>query len=109
VQQTSTSSIGILATALTIFKNSGVSGFYPGVVPYCIADGVSGSIKFAVFEISKRYSESKIDKKFHPVSRFLCAAVAMLACSVALIPGEVIKTRLQSGLVRLQILSNIHL
>ncbi len=101
IQQTSSASVGILATAVNIFKQAGIAGFYPGVAPYCIADGISGAIKFAVFEVSKSFSEEKLDKKWHPLGRFVCAAGAMIACSIALVPGEVIKTRLQSGLVNI--------
>eukprot|EP01035_Chromulina_nebulosa_P022007 gene22007-28490_t len=96
-QQTAQSSISIFAAASTIFKKSGILGFYPGVIPYCLSDGVSGAIKFVVFEVTKGFSERKLPSTFLPISRFVCAAVAMIACSVALVPGEVIKTRLQSG------------
>ena len=69
-------------------------------MPYLIADGLSGSIKFATFEMSKRFLEPKIPERFHPLTKFVCAAGAYLACSVALVPGEVLKTRLQAGMVR---------
>lgn len=35
----------------------------------------------------------------HGLARFLCAAFAMLVCSFILVPGEVLKTRLQAGSV----------
>lgn len=59
----------------------------------------SGAVKFATFELSKVFVEARIPLKFHPVAQFACAAGAMLACSVFLVPGEVLKTRLQAGVV----------
>ena len=58
VQQTSVAAVGVLSTAAAIFKQGGVAGFYPGVLPYCVADGISGAIKFAVFEMSKIFAVS---------------------------------------------------
>ena len=59
----------------------------------------SGAIKFATFELSKVFVEARTPIKFHPIAQFICAAGAMLACSVVLVPGEVLKTRLQAGMV----------
>ena len=100
VQQTSLRPIGFFSAATTIFKSKGIIGFFPGVIPYLACDGLSGAIKFASFELSRAFVESKIPQKFHPLSQFICAAGAMLCCSVALVPGEVLKIRLQSGAVK---------
>lgn len=96
-QQTSKVATTILSATSQIWKSGGIIGFYPGVLPYVFADSISGSIKFAVFEFAKTFSEYRLNPKYYPISRFVCAAIAMLACSIALVPGEVIKTRLQSG------------
>ena len=98
-QQTANPSIGLITAAMSIFKTNGFKGFYPGVVPYVIADGISGAIKFATFEFTKRISESKFPKKYQSMSQFICAALAMLASSITLVPGEVIKIRLQASAV----------
>ena len=98
-QQGAQVAVGVVQTAKAIFAKGGVLGFYPGVVPYCTADGLSGAIKFAAFELSKIFVEARVPVKFHPMTQFLCAAGAMLACSLVLVPGEVIKTRLQTGMV----------
>ena len=45
--------LGFLSTAKSIFVSKGPLGFYQGVVPYLIGDGLSGAVKFATFEISK--------------------------------------------------------
>jgi len=96
-QQASVTKVGIIAAARAIFKAGGIGGLYRGVVPYLIADGSSGALKFATFELSKDFIERRTPAKWHTWTRFACAAAAMLACSVVLIPGEVLKTRLQAG------------
>jgi hypothetical protein len=88
-----------IGTVRDIVVNKGPLALYQGVVPYLIADGLSGAVKFATFELSRRYTEKKLPAKYHPIARFLCAALAMLICSVVLVPGEVLKTRLQAGAV----------
>jgi hypothetical protein len=96
-QQASASKIGIVAAAKAILKAGGISGLYQGVVPYLVADGTSGAVKFATFELSNKFIEKRTPATWHTWTRFACAAFAMLACSVVLIPGEVLKTRLQAG------------
>ena len=98
-QQGATVAVSVIQTAKNIFAKGGILGFYPGVIPYCTADGLSGAIKFAAFELSKIFVEARVPVSYHPLSQFLCAAGAMLACSLVLVPGEVIQTRLQTGMV----------
>jgi hypothetical protein len=98
-QQGAAVALGAIATAKKIFETGGVAGFYPGVWAYLIGDGLGNAIKLATFELSKISLEKRLPLKFHPSIQFLCGAGAMLACSVLLVPGEVIKTRLQTGLV----------
>lgn len=89
--------IGLVAAVKAIWKAGGIAAMYQGVVPYLIADGSSGAIKFATFELSKVYIEERTPKQWHRWTNFACAAGAMLACSFVLVPGEVLKTRLQAG------------
>eukprot|EP00981_Chlorochromonas_danica_P015897 scaffold14723_cov282-Ochromonas_danica.AAC.7 len=96
-QQTATVAKGLLGTAKDIVLSRGFLGLYQGVVPYLIGDGLSGAVKFATFELSRRVAEKKLPEKYHAIARFACAAFAMLACSFILVPGEVLKTRLQAG------------
>ncbi|GJQ14966.1 hypothetical protein GpartN1_g6757.t1 [Galdieria partita] len=89
------------SSALTIagrlFKKRGVAGFYQGVGANIGAQTPAGAIKFAVYEILKRKSELVFDPKWRISVEFGCAALAFIACSVVLVPGEVVKQRLQSG------------
>lgn len=97
LQQTSTTAKSMFMVAKELFASKGMSGFYSGVVPYMTADGLSGAIKFASFEISKVFVEARVPSKYHYLTQFACAAMAMLACSVVMVPGEVLKTRMQAG------------
>jgi len=96
-QQAATLAVDIITTAKNIFAKGGVMGFYPGVLPYMTADGLSGAIKFASFEVSKVFLEKRLPLNFHPAIQFVCAGAAMIACSFVMVPGEVIKTRMQAG------------
>lgn len=99
VMQQAGGGLTIIETAKAILAKSGPLGFYQGVVPYITADGLSGAVKFATFEISKVFVEARTAVRFHPIAQFVCAAGAMLACSVLLVPGEVLKTQMQGGVV----------
>lgn len=99
VQQSGKNTGGIFQVARQIFKESGVGGFYPGVAAYVIGDGLSGAVKFASFEVGKKWLEERTDESQHGMVQFICAAGAMLACSFILVPGEVIKCRLQAGTI----------
>lgn len=98
MQQTAVGAGNFLDVAKQIIVKSGPLGFYSGVVPYVVADGLSGAIKFATFELSKKFVEARVNVKYHPITQFVCAAGSMLACSVVMVPGEVIKCRMQAGL-----------
>lgn len=99
VQQSGKSTGGMFKVARQIFKESGIAGFYPGVMAYVLGDGLSGAVKFATFEVGKKWLEERTEEKYHGTIQFLCAAGAMLACSVILVPGEVIKCRMQAGTI----------
>jgi Mitochondrial carrier protein len=96
--QASAVAVGLFQTVKNLWVSNGINAFYPGVLPYMAADGLSGAVKFATFEVSKVFLEGKLPAKFHPSLQFICAAGAMVACSFIMVPGEVIKIRLQAGL-----------
>jgi len=98
-QQAAATTLSFIAAMKRIFLTKGPLGFYQGIVPYVLGDGSSGAIKFATFELSKQFLERRLPSKYHPLIQFFCAATAMLACSIVLVPGEVVKTRMQAGAV----------
>ena len=109
VQQSGKSTGGMFKVARQIFKEEGIAGFYPGVWAYVLGDGLSGAVKFASFEVGKKWLEERTDEKYHGTIQFLCAAGAMLACSVILVPGEVIKCRMQAGTIDNMLTGALHI
>lgn len=80
VQQTSSSALSFLSAASQIFRARGIPGFFPGVGPYLLCDGISGAIKFATFEVSKVLVERRIPLQYHPMAQFVCAAGLLKPC-----------------------------
>lgn len=97
VQQASGMSLGSAIRSIAKRPNP-VGAFYEGVVPYAIADGLSGAVKFATYERAKAWCETHVAEGYVPAARFGCAALAFVACSVILVPGELLKQRLQAGM-----------
>lgn len=73
--------------------------FISGVVPYVTMDGLSGAIKFATYEWGKKLVAPILPPALHAYSHFVCAAGAFISCSVVMVPGELLKQRLQVGRV----------
>lgn len=96
IQQASGMSLGAAIKSISKGPNP-IGAFYEGVVPYCVADGLSGAVKFATYEKTKAWCEDNVAEEMVPAARFVCAAVAFVACSVILVPGELLKQRLQAG------------
>jgi Mitochondrial carrier protein len=95
--------------ALALWERDGVSGFYSGFLTYAISDAAGGAIKFAVWELWKRkmpttqLSATSTSPTFDFSSSvwfqwgylFVGAALAFVASSVAIVPGEFVKNQLQ--------------
>eukprot|EP00978_Attheya_sp_CCMP212_P041503 scaffold238830_cov52-Attheya_sp.AAC.1 len=103
-----------------IFATKGLLGFYTGLGTYVVSDGIAGALKFVSFRPFKfadgihvfliallLCSYEGLKKKAHEVfddqeaymgiALFLCAALAFVASSVAIVPGELLKQRMQMG------------
>ena len=81
-----------------IWQRGQLGAFYDGVTPYVLGDGLSSAVKFAVYEQLKQTASKKLPEDYVPLARFACAAVAFLCCSVILVPGELLKIRIQNGM-----------
>jgi len=90
-------SLSMLAASKQIFKTQGISGFYSGVATYIFCDGAAGAMKFATYEMMKRWTNENVSEDKVPLALFGCAAAAFVASSFLLVPGELIKQRLQTG------------
>jgi len=97
-QQASKIALSITEACTKIYNCCGFTGFYAGVRPMVIGDGLAGAIKFATYEMGKGFFKKNIFERWIPCSNFLCGAIAMIACSFVLVPGELLKQKLQSGM-----------
>jgi solute carrier family 25 S-adenosylmethionine transporter 26 len=98
-------SLSMLGASREILRTQGLSGFYSGAGTYVTTDGVAGSLKFATYEFLKRKWDAKCltvqdtrkRERMQTWGVFAIAGAAFLASSVVLVPGELIKQRLQLG------------
>lgn len=102
-QSNSGAGLNMLQASSRILSTQGVSGFYKGLGTYVTADGLAGSIKFATYEALKKYlknnlsSDPKTAEQQERYGMFVAAGAAFIASSVVLVPGELIKQRMQMG------------
>lgn len=79
-------------------KRKGVGALYAGIGSSISSQVPAGAIKFAVYESLIGASNRKFQEVPQPIRDISCAALAFFACSFVLVPGEVIKQRMQAGL-----------
>eukprot|EP00568_Trieres_chinensis_P006852 CAMPEP_0183299012 /NCGR_PEP_ID=MMETSP0160_2-20130417/5850_1 /TAXON_ID=2839 ORGANISM="Odontella Sinensis, Strain Grunow 1884" /NCGR_SAMPLE_ID=MMETSP0160_2 /ASSEMBLY_ACC=CAM_ASM_000250 /LENGTH=380 /DNA_ID=CAMNT_0025461153 /DNA_START=59 /DNA_END=1198 /DNA_ORIENTATION=- len=89
--------LGLIGAASKIWADGGVGGFYSGLGTYIVADGGAGAVKFATYEAIKKWVSDRVPEQYVGAALFGCAAAAYMASSVILIPGELIKQRMQMG------------
>lgn len=89
--------LSLLGAGKQIYKTGGIAGFYSGLGTYVLSDGGAGAVKFATYEALKQWVNDKVDEEYVGAALFGCAALAFVASSVVLVPGELIKQRLQMG------------
>lgn len=89
--------LSMLGASKKIVQDGGVASFYSGLGPYVTSDAMAGGIKFATYEVLKKWVKDKIPEEHQGSAVFVCAAAAFLASSIVLVPGELLKQRLQMG------------
>jgi len=89
--------MGIFQATNQIAKNGGVGAFYSGLGPYVTSDAIAGALKFASYETLKTWIKDKVPEENYGAALFGCAGLAFLISSIALVPGELLKQRLQMG------------
>mmetsp|Transcript_8167 Transcript_8167/g.11777 ORF Transcript_8167/g.11777 Transcript_8167/m.11777 type:complete len:382 (+) Transcript_8167:45-1190(+) len=87
--------LNLLQATQKLWQNYGIAGFYAGINVIIPSDVIGGCIKFSVYEMLKKWSDEHISNP--TLALFVCAAVAFVAASVVLVPGELIKQTLQVG------------
>jgi len=91
-------SLSLVEAARFIWRQSGPAGFYRGVGTYLFTDGLGGALKFSSYEkLTSWCRENLREGVVLSVALLVCAAVAFLASSLVLVPGEFLKQQLQMG------------
>lgn len=90
--------LSFLAAARFLFETDGLAGFYHGFLTYAFSDALGGALKFAVWELWKqrepeRVTQGNVGTRWGYLA--LGAAMAFVASSVLIVPGEYIKNQLQ--------------
>ena len=88
----------VLGAIRSILAKNGPLGFYAGAAPYVTLDGLSGCIKFAAYEACNRWAKANLREEHQTAAKFASAGIAFMACSVILVPGELLKQQLQSSM-----------
>jgi solute carrier family 25 S-adenosylmethionine transporter 26 len=89
----------MLGAAQEILAQRGPGGFYAGLGANLSGQVPAGAIKFATYELLKQHAvQKRLPAAAQGWGEVASAALAFLACSVVLVPGEVVKSRLQAGL-----------
>jgi len=79
----------LLQAAHYLWETAGVLGFYHGFLTYAFSDALGGALKFSVWELWKQKTETSY------LNLWIGAALAFIASSVIIVPGEFLKNQLQ--------------
>lgn len=96
-QSTGGAGLSMIAASNKILKDGGIGAMYSGLGPYLASDGSAGALKFATYEVLKKWIREKVPEEHYGKALFVAAAAAFMASSVVLVPGELLKQRLQMG------------
>lgn len=89
--------LNMFAATNKIMKDGGVGALYSGLGPYVTSDGCAGAFKFATYEVLKKWIKEKVPEEHYGKALYVAAAAAFITSSVVLVPGELLKQRLQMG------------
>jgi hypothetical protein len=93
----------LLQAAHVMYEQSGWGAFYHGFFTYAFSDAMGGALKFVTYELGKQLTLHKMDVKEtsqiqQSLAVFACAAMAFVASSIVVVPGELMKQQLQMNL-----------
>lgn len=79
-----------------LWSTYGLAGFYHGFLTYAVSDALGGALKFSVWETWKdKSSDFVLYDKISWLYVWIGAALAFVASSVFVVPGELLKQQLQ--------------
>lgn len=88
---------GMIAAARMCVSRGGPLALYGGVGASVSGQVPAGAIKLAVYETASQWARKRWPDGNQSTIELVSAAVAFVACSVVLIPSEVLKQRMQAG------------
>lgn len=99
LQQETPLQLGFAAAAQQLFERSGVLGMFSGGVEFLAFNALGGGIKFGVYEqcLTRLRTLSSPGGVVMLVGTYFAAAMGYFASSLIMVPGELIKMRLQIG------------
>jgi len=96
-QQTSRTKLSPLGALKNVVSNKGIGGLYKGSMSYCALDGIGCALFFAAYEKTKHEASSRLDPNWQGLSPYLCASCAFITASILIVPGELVKVRMQTN------------
>ena len=99
LQQETALQLGVVAAAQRLFGRSGVRGLFAGGGEFLAFNALGGGIKFGVYErcLAKLRTVSRSGGAVVLLGTYVAAALSFFASSLVMVPGELIKMRLQIG------------
>ena len=100
LQQETAVQLGVFTAAQQLFGRNGMLGLYSGGAEFLVFNALGGGIKFGVYErcLAKLRKESQSDgRAVMLLGTYVAAALSFFASSLIMVPGELIKMRLQIG------------
>lgn len=92
--------VSAISAARGRIGEAGASGLYRGALASVASQAPAGSVKLAVFEGVTQWLRKVRPGLSDSTLELGSAAIAFIACSIVLVPGEVVKQRLQAGVRR---------
>lgn len=91
-------SLNAFSALITTLQNGGIPALYRGLSPCLIGQVPANAIKFAAYESLTQAARVVFPRRSKSIGvDFICGALAFVACSVVLVPSELLKQRLQAG------------
>jgi len=99
LQQESATPLSLIAAAAQLLAQRGFRGLWAGAGPFLVFNALGGMLKFGVYEPLNRYLARWVPRggAAELTANYVTAAVAFLATTLVIVPGELIKTRLYLG------------
>lgn len=99
LQQETPLKLGFAAAARQLFDRSGVHGMFSGGAEFLVFNALGGAIKFGTYErcLAVLRTVSSLGGKGMLLGTYVSAGLGFFASSLVMVPGELIKMRLQIG------------